>query len=167
MTTWASVGSLIESHRAKGSRPDRRNFLSKYRPRSAAPQFTRRHPQLQSVVPNFRMTVPNFSGTLPNFPTAFPVTKTTVPILRKAVPDFRSIFPNFFTILPKFWKAFPKFSAAIPIYNHLFPRYLQNLLSREDREEDEVGANPAFSFLRQLRALRATAFHSNLKIQNF
>jgi len=145
MSIRGTVGSLIESHRAKGSRPDRRNFTPQTRrlwtaricPRfgtgrhvsqsesgDVSPhsklrrcQFLKRLPQLRSTVPNSPPAVPNFQTTIPNFPATFPNAKATVPNFRMAVPNFTAIFPNFSASLPNFRRVFPNFPATFPNFS--------------------------------------------------
>ena len=72
MSELGIVGSLIASHRAKHSHPDRRNFIPQARRLPPAAQVSARLPQLQSPVPNEPADVPNFSLAAPNSNGLFP-----------------------------------------------------------------------------------------------
>ena len=131
MSIRGTVGSLIESHRAKGSHPDRRNFIAQTDRFPCPAHFSGRLPQLRSTVPNSPPAVPKFPTTIPIFPATLPNAKATVPILRMAVPNFPTIFPNFSAslpifpiVFPNFPATFPNFSAAAFISNGLFPSHL-------------------------------------------
>ncbi len=63
MSIRGTVGSLIESHRAKNSHPDPRNFTPQTGRLPSAAQFSGRLPQLRSIVPNSPPAVPNFPTT--------------------------------------------------------------------------------------------------------
>lgn len=135
MSIRASVGSFIESHRAKCSHPDRRNSLPKNRRFPSQPHLPDDPPQLQSTVPNFRTVFPNFWKALPLSRMAFPNFRMTFPICRIALPNcwtafpfFREIFPDFRAISPFCWTTSPNFSTAFPISNSLFPKYLRYCL---------------------------------------
>ena len=117
MSIRGTVGSLLESHRAKSSHPDRRNFIPQTGRLPSAAQFSGWLPQLRSAIPNSPPAVPDFPTTIPIFPATLPNAKATVPIFRMAVPNFPTIFPNF----PA---TFPNFSPAALISNGLFPSHL-------------------------------------------
>ena len=70
MSIRGNVGSLIESHRAATSRPDRRNFTAQARRLPSAAQFSERLPQSRSTVPNSPPAVPNFPTLFPDFSAA-------------------------------------------------------------------------------------------------
>jgi hypothetical protein len=112
-----TVGSLIGSHRAKGSHPDRRNFIPQTDRLPSAAQFSERLPQLRSTVPNSPPAVPNFPTTIPIFPATLPNAKAPVPILRMAVPNFPTVFPNFSASLPIFPRVSPSFPATFPNFS--------------------------------------------------
>ena len=131
MTIRGTVGSLLESHRAKATRPDRRNFIPQTGRLPSAAHFSGRLPQLRSAVPNPPPALPNFQTPIPIFPATLPKAKAPVPILRMAVPNFTTIFPNFSGSLPIFPQIFPNFPATFPnfspaalISNGLFPSHL-------------------------------------------
>ena len=124
MNERGTVGSLIESHRAKGSRPDRRNFL---------PQ-TGRPPQSRSIVPKASPSVLNGPLSVPIFPVTLPIAKAPVPTGGKAVPYFPTFFLNFSAVFPiapgvfpNFPAIFPNFSPAAIICNDLFPSHLRGI----------------------------------------
>ena len=141
-----TVGSPVQSHRAKSTRTDRRNFSPKNRWRggltcrsakrrrgsATLPQLTCDPSRFAGHHPQLASTALNFPTPIPIFPAVLFIAKTSVLILRMAVRDCRTIFPNFSV-------PFPDFSPVIPICNGLFPRALRNLLSRENREESEAG----------------------------
>ncbi len=131
MSIWGTVGSLLESHRAKSPHPDRRIFIPQTRRLPSAAQFSGRLPQLRSIVPNSPTPVTNFQTTTPIFSATLPNAKAIVPIFRMAVPNFPTIFPNFSASLPIFPMVFPNLPATFPnsspaalIYNGLFPSHL-------------------------------------------
>jgi hypothetical protein len=114
MTIRDSAGSLLQSHRARITAPDRRNFLPKNHRLAARPLSPDDAPQLQSAVPNFRTAFPFFRMALPNCWTTFPF--------------FRETFPNSRAISPFYWTTSPNFSTAFPIGNGLFPKHLWRFL---------------------------------------
>ncbi len=131
MSIRETVGSLVESHRAKGSHPDRRNFIPQTDRLPSVAHFPL--PQLRSTVPNSPTSVPNFQTTIPIFQTTFPNAKATVPIFRKAVPNesayvpnFSAIFPIASAIFPNFPATFPNFSPVNLISKRLFPSHLRS-----------------------------------------
>jgi len=137
MSIRGTVGSLLESHRAKSSHPDRRNFIPKTGRLPSAAHFSGWLPQLRSAIPNSPPAVPNFPTTIPIFLATLPNAKATVPILRKAVPNFPTLFPNFSASLPIFQRVFPNFQATFPIFstaalisNGLFPSHLDSISAK-------------------------------------
>ncbi len=131
MSIRGTVGSLLESQRAKSSHPDRRNFLPQTRRLPSAAHFSDRPPQLRSIVPKASLSVPNGPPSVLIFPTALLIAKAIFPIGRMAVPIPHTIFPNFSaifpfapTIFPNFPATFPNFSHATRISNGLFPSHL-------------------------------------------
>jgi len=65
-----TVGNFTESHRAKGSHPDRRIFTPQIGRLPSAAHFSEQLPQLRSAVPNSPTSVPIF-------PTPFHASTTT------------------------------------------------------------------------------------------
>ena len=131
MSIRVTVGSLIESHCAKSSHPDRRHFIPQTRPLPSPAQCSRRCPQLRSTAPNSPTSVPNFPAPAPIFRTAAPTVKISAPVCRMAAPHFPTIAPDFFATAPNFPRvapifqaSAPNFSADDPICNGLFPSYL-------------------------------------------
>jgi hypothetical protein len=137
MSDRGTVGSLLESHRAKSSHPDRRNFIPQTDRLPSAARFSGRLPQLRSIVPNSPPAVPNFPTPIPIFPATLPNAKATVPNFRMAVPNFPTIFPNFSASLPIFPRVFPNFPPTFPnfspadlISNGLFPSHLCRIAAK-------------------------------------
>jgi len=77
MSLWGSVRSLIESHRAKNSHPDRRNFIPKNRRICGATRFTGSRPGSQGVVANAQGAFPVARAILPFARGTFPFVQTT------------------------------------------------------------------------------------------
>ena len=151
MSIRETVGSLLESHRAKSSHPDRRVFIPQPGRLPSAAQFSGRLPQLRSTVPNSPTAVPNFPTPIPIFPATLPIAKAPVPIFRMVVPNFPTLFPNFSASLPIFPRVFPNFPATFPnfpsatlISNGLFPRYLCGI-SAKSRKKRKNKPSPVLS----------------------
>jgi hypothetical protein len=137
MSIRGTVGSLLESHRAKSSHPDRRNFIPQTGRLPSAAQFSGRLPQLRSIVPNSPPSVPSFPTPIPIFRAMLPNAKAPVPNFRKAVPNFPTLFPIFSASLPIFPRVFPNFPATLPnfstaalVSNGLFPSYLDSIAAK-------------------------------------
>ena len=79
MSIRGTVGSLLESHRAKCSHPDRRNFIPQTGRLPSAAQFSGRLPQLRSTVPNSPPAAPQFPDDHPHFPGGAPQCKSHRP----------------------------------------------------------------------------------------
>jgi hypothetical protein len=73
MWNQGTVRSLIESHRAKSSHPDRRNFISQSCRIQSAAQFSGQLPQLRSIAPISPATAPIFRTAAPNFSPVNPI----------------------------------------------------------------------------------------------
>jgi hypothetical protein len=131
MSIRVTVGSFIESHRAKSSRPDRRNFIPQTDRLFSEPSFPGRRPQLRGAAPNAPTPAPVFPKAAPIFPTTIPIANTAAPIFWKAAPKFQTTAPIISATAPIFPKVAPIFPAPAPnfspadlIYNSLSPRHL-------------------------------------------
>jgi hypothetical protein len=141
MSIRGTVGSLLESHRAKSSHPDRRNFIPQTGRLPSAAQFSGRLPQLRSIVPNSPPSVPSFPTPIPIFRAMLPNAKAPVPNFRKAVPNFPTLFPIFSASLPIFPRVFPNFPATFPnfspaalVSNGLFPSHLCGIAAKSRKK---------------------------------
>src|ERR1035437_9896984 len=143
MWTPGTVGSLIESHRAKEKRPDRENFYPKpagFRPHCGFPGGFPNHEAASS-----KRHCPSPMG-LRLSPCSWrrsPV-NALVPTGAKAVPNGPADAPNFsavFPIAPRVFPnepaTFPNFSPADLIYNGLFPSYLCWIAAKERKKRKE------------------------------
>jgi hypothetical protein len=126
-----TVRSLIASHRAKRSHPDRKIFIPQSRRLPCAGHFSRRLAQLRSTVPNSPTAVPSFPATVPISPATLPRECPPIPTGEKIVPNEPAAVPNFSASLPIFPRVFPNFRTTFPnfspadiISNGLFPSYL-------------------------------------------
>ncbi len=175
MSHWGSVGSLIESHRAKRSHPDRSNFIPKPRRPVCCPPFSRRRLRLQSPVPLARCTFRFARPIFPNFWTAFPLARPVFPFARRASPlpegsplcatpfplcamdfppcsdDFpftRPVLPLARWVFPNFPVIFPNVSAPVPIYNALFPSHLCAIAAKRRKNHEKSGGGGARDSMR-------------------
>jgi hypothetical protein len=131
MSIRGTVGSSIESHRAKSSHPDRRIFIPQTGRLPSAAHFSERLPQLRSAVPKASMSVLNGPPPVPIFRAALPIAKALLPTGVKAVPNGPADAPNFSAVFPIAPRVFPNFPATFPncspanlICNGLFPSHL-------------------------------------------
>ena len=145
MSIRGSVGSLIESHRAKGSHPDRRNIIPKLRRICGATRFTGSHPQSGSVVTNAqeafpfaRMSNPFARGTVPFAQTTFrfaqtlfcfaravpPFARMTFAFAQGSFPIAQTPFPSAQGLFPIAQTSNPFAQGAFSISKILFPRQL-------------------------------------------
>ena len=138
------VRSLIASHRAKCSHPDRKIFIPQSRRLPCAGHFSRRLAQLRSTVPNSPTAVPIFPATVPNFPTTFPRECPTIPTGEETVPNEPTAVPNFSASLPIFPRVFPNFPATFPnfspadlISNGLFHSHLGTISAKSRKKRTE------------------------------
>ena len=123
MSDWETVGSLIESHRAKSSHPDRRNFMPQPGRHPSVAQFSGRLPQLQSTVPNSPPAVPNFLTPVPIFLATLPNAKSHRPHFSDGRPRFPDHFPQFFRLAPHFPEGFPQFPGRVPQFFYRRPHF--------------------------------------------
>lgn len=101
MTAPGSVRSLVSSHRAKESHPDRRISIPSHRPISRRARFSDRCPHRQGAAPKPRSFAPYFSRPAPNFPTVAPIVKTFAPNVRRVAPNARALAPIVSRLAPK------------------------------------------------------------------
>ena len=135
MSIRGSVGSLIASHRAKSSHPDRSNFLSKLRRLPWQPIFRRAFPFGQMAFPAGQGAFPFAPGALRFGQGAFPFGQTAFSIGQGAFPFGRMAFPFGQGAirfgqgpLPSGQTPFPFGQGAFPISKGLFSRYLWRFL---------------------------------------
>ena len=113
MSIRESVGSLIESHRAKSSHPDRRNFIPQTGRLPSALRFSDRLPQLRSTVPNSPLSVLNGPPPVSFFP-MFLQCKSPRPHWMQGRPLFPDSFPQFFCYFPHCIDDFSQFPGHFP-----------------------------------------------------
>src|ERR1035437_2224270 len=113
MNMRGTVGSLIESHRAKSKRPDRRIFLPQTRQLPSAAPFSRRLPQLRSIVPKASLSVPNGPPPVPIFLASLP-RECPRSHWRQGRAQRSGGRPQFFCGFPHFTEGFSQFSGHVP-----------------------------------------------------
>ena len=135
MSVRGTVGSLIESHRAKAKRPDRRNFLPQFdflvgRASSRAgssvasphPIFSGRLPQLRSIVLKASLSVPNGPPPVPIFLASLPCERPR-PHWRHGRPQRTGGQSQFFCGFPHCTEGFPQFPGHVPQFFSRRPRF--------------------------------------------
>src|ERR1035437_7448092 len=151
MNMRGTVGSLIESHRAKSKRPDRRIFLPQTRQLPSAAPFSRRLPQLRSIVPKASLSVPNGPPPVPIFLASLPRecprshwrqgraqrSGGRPPFFCRFSPFTGGFFPISPRVFPNFPDTFPNFSPAALIYNGLFPSHLHGIAAKSRKKRKD------------------------------
>jgi hypothetical protein len=143
MRNRGSVRSFIESHRAKATRPDRRNFYPKpasFRPHCGFPggfpnyeaASSKRHcPSPMGL----RLSLCSWRRSPVNAPV--PTGGKAVPNGPADAPNFSAVFPIAPRVFPNEPATFPNFPPAALIYNILFPSYLGSIAAKERKKRKE------------------------------
>ena len=113
MSIRETVGSFSESHRAKCSRPDRRNFLPQAGRLPSALRFFMRFPDCRSTVLKSSRAIPNRPAPVPFFP-IFLQCKSPRPHWMQGRPQRTGVCPQFFCDFPHCTDDFPQFPDHFP-----------------------------------------------------